>query len=55
MAHGPLVLVCDEKKKDGFVHVIVSAKGLKTGRSMKGLKFVKKAENAVVCATFEER
>nr|XP_022319364.1 uncharacterized protein LOC111122098 [Crassostrea virginica] len=47
--------LCDEKKKDGFVHVIVSAKGLKTGRSMKGLKFVKKAENAVVCATFEER
>ncbi|XP_048763264.2 uncharacterized protein LOC125671532 [Ostrea edulis] len=45
----------DERKKDGFVHVIVSAKGLKTGRSMKGLKFIRKAENAEVNATFEER
>lgn len=47
--------VSDERKKDGFVHVIVSAKGLKTGRSMKGLKFIRKAENAEVNATFEER
>jgi hypothetical protein len=35
--------------------MVVSAKGLKTGRSMKGLKLIRKAENAVVNATFEER
>ncbi|XP_061182418.1 uncharacterized protein LOC133190747 [Saccostrea echinata] len=47
--------LCDEKKKDGFVHVIVSAKDLKTSRTLKGIKIIKKAENAVVDATFEER
>ncbi|XP_062576756.1 uncharacterized protein LOC134238649 [Saccostrea cucullata] len=47
--------LCDEKKKDGFVHVIVSAKDLKTSRTLKGIKIIKKAENAEVNATFEER
>lgn len=47
--------LCDEKKKDGYVHVIVSAKGLKTSRTLKGMKIIRKAENAVVNSTFEER
>ncbi|XP_033738637.1 uncharacterized protein LOC117326121 [Pecten maximus] len=45
----------DEKKKDGFVRVIVAVKNLKTTRQMKGLKFVKKADNADVAVDFQER
>ncbi|XP_069127266.1 uncharacterized protein [Argopecten irradians] len=45
----------DEQKKDGFVRVIVAVKNLKTTRQMKGLKFVKKADNADVTVDFQER
>ncbi|KAK3090528.1 hypothetical protein FSP39_012511 [Pinctada imbricata] len=43
---------CDEKKKDGFVRVIVGIRNLTTTR--KGIKLVKKPDNAEVNVTFEE-
>lgn len=48
-------IVCDEKKKDGYVYVIVSVKGLKISRSLKGMKIIRKVENVVVNLIFEER
>lgn len=48
-------IVCDEKKKDGYVYVIVSVKGLKISRLLKGMKIIRKVENVVVNLIFEER
>lgn len=48
-------IVCDEKKKDGYVYVIVSVKGLKISRLLKGMKIIRKVENVVVNLIFDER
>ena len=50
--HLDLPLASDEKKKEGFVRVIVAIKNLTTTR--KGIKLVKKPDNADVQVTFEE-
>ncbi|KAL4235883.1 hypothetical protein ACF0H5_004272 [Mactra antiquata] len=50
---------CDEKKKDGFIRVIVAVKNLKTSTDIvrRGIlpKAVKKASNAKVKSTFENQ
>jgi len=49
----------DEKKKDGFVYIIVSVKNLETSRTLtrEGLvpKLVRKASNADVSVEFQNQ
>lgn len=53
------VSACDEKKKDGFVRVIVAIKNLETSTEIvrKGIlpKAVKKPSNAKLESTFENQ
>ena len=57
--HFTIIAATDEKKKDGFVRVIVSVKNLSTSSQIvrKGLlpKTVKKASNAKVDMIFENQ